>query len=94
MKWSDDNAEDGGATVWHLQDNGTDFFDPSKTGFMINYRIDSMKKMVAHLKKNGVPIIKGPESHENGKFLWVMDPDGNKVELWEPMIWNEKNKKQ
>jgi len=37
-------------------------------------------------------VIGGPESHENGKFAWIMDPEGNKVELWEPMIWNEKNK--
>ena len=34
----------------------------------------------------------GPESHENGKFAWIVDPDGNKVELWEPMLWDEKNK--
>ena len=37
-------------------------------------------------------IVSGPESHENGKFGWIMDPDGNKVELWEPMIWDDKNK--
>ena len=40
----------------------------------------------------GVEILKGPESHENGKFAWIMDPDGNKVELWEPMAWDDKNK--
>ena len=41
---------------------------------------------------SGVEVIGGPESHENGKFAWIMDPDGNKVELWEPMIWDDKNK--
>jgi predicted enzyme related to lactoylglutathione lyase len=44
------------------------------------------------LQADGVPIVAGPESHEHGKFAWSMDPDGNKVELWEPMQWDEKNK--
>jgi predicted enzyme related to lactoylglutathione lyase len=59
---------------------------------MINYRVDDLDEMVAQLRSRGVEILQGPESHENGKFAWVMDPDGNKVELWEPMIWNDKNK--
>jgi predicted enzyme related to lactoylglutathione lyase len=59
---------------------------------MINYRIDDMSEMVADLKRKGVEILKGPESHENGKFAWILDPDGNKVELWEPMAWDESNK--
>ena len=56
---------------------------------MTNYRIDSMSDMLAQLKRNGVEILKGPESDENGKFAWVLDPDGNKVELWEPMARDE-----
>jgi predicted enzyme related to lactoylglutathione lyase len=60
---------------------------------MINYRIDNMDEMIAQLKAGGVAIHKGPEYHENGSFLWVIDPDGNKVELWEPKNWDEKNKK-
>jgi catechol-2,3-dioxygenase len=92
LRWKDDKAEDNGATVWHVKENEATMFSPSSSSFMINYRIDSMDDMVAQLKRNGVEIQKGPESHENGKFLWVMDPDGNKVELWEPKIWNEKNK--
>jgi predicted enzyme related to lactoylglutathione lyase len=59
---------------------------------MINYRVDNMTELLAQLQKNGVEILKGPESHENGKFAWIVDPDGNKVELWEPMAWDEKNK--
>jgi predicted enzyme related to lactoylglutathione lyase len=59
---------------------------------MINYRVDNMDEMLAQLKQNGVEIQKGPESAENGKFAWIMDPDGNKIELWEPMNWDEKNK--
>jgi predicted enzyme related to lactoylglutathione lyase len=59
---------------------------------MINYRIDNMAEMLAQLKRNGVEVFKGPESDENGKFAWILDPDGNKVELWEPMPWDEQNK--
>ena len=44
------------------------------------------------LRTDGVDVIQGPESHENGKFAWIMDPDGNKIELWEPMAWDDKNK--
>jgi predicted enzyme related to lactoylglutathione lyase len=60
---------------------------------MINYRIDNMDEMIAQLKNAGTAILKGPEYHENGSFAWVMDPEGNKVELWEPKIWDEKNKR-
>jgi predicted enzyme related to lactoylglutathione lyase len=56
---------------------------------MINYRIDNMAEMLAQLQRNGVQILKGPESDDNGKFAWILDPDGNKVELWEPMPSNE-----
>jgi predicted enzyme related to lactoylglutathione lyase len=54
---------------------------------MINYRIDDMDGMIAQLNANGIEILKGPEAHPNGRFLWIMDPDGNKVELWEPKLW-------
>ncbi len=59
---------------------------------MINYRVDNLDEMLAQLREGGVEIVKGPESHENGKFAWIMDPEGNKIELWEPMIWDDKNK--
>jgi predicted enzyme related to lactoylglutathione lyase len=59
---------------------------------MINYRVDDMDEMIEQLTAAGIEIIKGPESHENGKFAWIMDPDGNKVELWQAMAWDEKNK--
>ena len=49
---------------------------------MINYRVDDMAGMLDQLRDAGVEILQGPESHENGKFTWTQDPDGNKVELW------------
>ncbi|MGE0633593.1 MAG: VOC family protein [Pseudobdellovibrionaceae bacterium] len=92
INWPEDRAEDKGLTVWHLAKKDSEWFSPSHSSFMINYRIDNMIEMIAQLKKNGVELHKDPESHENGKFAWVIDPDGNKVELWEPKIWDDKNK--
>ena len=91
LKWPDDKADDGGLTVWSSADHDTKWFSPSDSTFMINYRIDNMDEMLEQLKQNGVEIVGGPDSAENGKFAWIMDPDGNKVELWEPMAWDEKN---
>lgn len=92
LNWQNDTAEDGGMTVWNVAEKGSEWFAPSKSSFMINYRVDDMAGMIKHLTKNGVEIHSGPESHENGKFAWIIDPEGNKVELWEPMLWDDKNK--
>ena len=92
LRWVDDTAEDGGLTVWTTAANDTKWFSPSESSFMINYRVDNMDEMIEQLTTGGVEITQGPESHENGKFAWIMDPDGNKVELWEPMLMDEKNK--
>lgn len=92
LKWPDDRAEDHGLTVWHVADAGTTWFSPSESSFMINYRVDNLDELLAQLRAGGVEVVGGPESHENGRFAWIMDPDGNKVELWEPMLWDEKNK--
>jgi predicted enzyme related to lactoylglutathione lyase len=93
LRWTMDKSQDQGLTVWHVAEKTTEWFSPSRSSFMINYRIDNMSDMLEQLKRNGVEILKGPESHENGKFAWVLDPDGNKLELWEPMAWDEQNKK-
>jgi predicted enzyme related to lactoylglutathione lyase len=92
LKWPEDKSEDRGLTVWHVAEKDSDWFNPSGSSFMINYRVDNLNEMIAQLKSSGVKILQGPESAENGKFAWILDPDGNKVELWEPMIWDDKNK--
>lgn len=93
LQWEDDAAEDNGMTVWNIAGRGSDMFDPSKSSFMINYRVDNMEAMVTQLTESDIDILKGPDYAENGVFLWIMDPDGNKIELWEPKIWDDKNKK-
>jgi predicted enzyme related to lactoylglutathione lyase len=92
LKWPDDKAEDGGLTVWYVADKESRWFSPSDSAFMINYRVDDLAELITQLRQGGVEVVSGPESHENGKFVWIMDPDGNKVELWEPMLWDDKNK--
>jgi predicted enzyme related to lactoylglutathione lyase len=92
LKWPQDKAQDQGLTVWHLASQDSQWFSPSTSAFMINYRVDELDGLLAQLRADGVAILSGPESHENGKFAWIMDPDGNKVELWEPMLWDDKNK--
>jgi predicted enzyme related to lactoylglutathione lyase len=92
LKWPEDRADDGGLTVWHVAAPDTAWFAPSDAPFMINYRVDDLRELLASLRTAGVEVLKGPESHENGTFAWIADPDGNKVELWEPKRWDEKNK--
>jgi predicted enzyme related to lactoylglutathione lyase len=84
LNWSDDKAVDGGMTVWHIADADTKWFSPSDASFMINYRVDNLDELLAQLRAGGVEVVAGPQAEENGKFAWIMDPDGNKVELWEP----------
>ena len=93
LNWQLDTSEDKGLTVWHVADRDSDWFSPSESTFMINYRVDDLEAMVEQLTAAGIDILKGPEYHENGAFAWLLDPEGNKIELWEPKIWDEKNKK-
>jgi catechol 2,3-dioxygenase-like lactoylglutathione lyase family enzyme len=92
LKWPNDPARDGGLTVWHVAAKDTEWFSPSAATFMINYRVDELEPLLAQLRRDGVTILKGPESDENGRFAWILDPDGNKVELWEPVAKDAKNK--
>ena len=91
LRWPDDKAEDKGLTVWHVAEKESKWFSPSDSSFMINYRVDNLDEMIAQLREGGIEIIKGPDSDVNGKFAWITDPDGNKVELWEPKLMDEKN---
>ena len=86
LRWPDDRAEDKGLTVWHVAGKDSKWFSPSTASFMINYRVDNLDGLLAQLRAGGVDIIQGPESHDNGKFAWIMDPDSNKIELWEPKV--------
>ena len=70
---------------WSPFDQGTDYFAPSEKEFMINYRVQNMEGLVKKLRENGVTILDSIEEYEYGKFVHIMDPEGNKIELWEPI---------
>lgn len=91
LRWPEDTAEDRGVTAWHVAAADSDWFSPSRSSFMINYRVDDMTGLLEQLRHNGVEVAQGPEKHENGLFAWILDPDGNKVELWQPMLPDDKN---
>ena len=84
FRWKEDKGADKAATAWDIANVDDDRFSHSKAPFMINYRVDDLMGMIANLKKAGVKILKELESSEYGKFASIMDPDGNKIELWEP----------
>lgn len=90
LKWPEDKAEDKGMTVWTVAQKDTKWFAPSESSFMINYRVDDLIGLIANLKKEGIELVKGPDIDETGKFAWIMDPEGNKIELWEPKAKEEK----
>jgi len=73
-----------GFTVWSPFGDDTKFFEPSRSGFMINYRVENIEALVDILKKEGVTILDDLDICEYGKFIHILDPEGNKVELWEP----------
>lgn len=72
-------------TQWSVFEAKTDYLNPSKKDFMINFRVEHIEALVEELKSNGMEVIGDIQSFDYGKFAWVMDPDGNKVELWEPV---------
>jgi predicted enzyme related to lactoylglutathione lyase len=79
-----DNTKKG-LTTWAPFADTTKYFDPSTKDFMINYRVENLVDLVEQLKKDGVTIVDKIETFEYGKFVHIIDPEGNKVELWEPM---------
>lgn len=84
LKWPQDAAADGGLTVWNLAEQGTEWFAPSESSFMINYRVDDLEALAKDLADAGIQLLDSIVEDDTGKFGWVMDPEGNKVELWEP----------
>ncbi len=72
-----------GRTVWSLFPADTDHFGPSRPAFMINYRVANLEKMLEQLRRNGI-VVEKVEDYDYGRFAWISDPEGNRIELWEP----------
>ncbi len=79
-----DNPTGVGTTVWNAFPAETSYFAPSTASFMVNYRVADLHALLAALRSEGVQVEEKVEESEFGKFGWVIDPDGNKIELWEP----------
>ena len=92
------NTDNYGCTFWGKDDNGnkcstqwspfkedTNYFEPSKKEFMMNFRVDDLVGLLKELKNEGITIVGEIEEYDYGKFGWILDPEGNKIELWEPI---------
>ena len=73
-----------GQTVWSLFPRDTTYFAPSTAPFMVNYRVTNLEAMLAQLRAAGARVDEKIDSSEFGKFGWALDPEGNRIELWEP----------
>jgi predicted enzyme related to lactoylglutathione lyase len=85
FSWTDGNgAPTGGTTVWSIGSEGAEQFSPGQTSFMVNYRVEDLHALVKALKAEACNVLDKIDDSEYGKFAWVIDPEGNKVELWQP----------
>ncbi len=82
--WWKDREGDDCSTQWSPMDEKTVHFEPSKKQFMMNYRVENLEGLLAVLREEGVEVLDEIQEVEEGKFGWIMDPEGNKIELWEP----------
>jgi predicted enzyme related to lactoylglutathione lyase len=85
FNWADSDGEPiGGTTIWSVNSENDKQFAPGTASFMVNYRVEDLYAIVAALKAEGCNVLDEIDDSEYGKFAWVIDPEGNKVELWQP----------
>jgi predicted enzyme related to lactoylglutathione lyase len=84
FRWAEDNPNTTGTTIWSPFKDDTSYFAPSTASFMINYRVQDLHAVLAALREEGCAVDDKVEESEFGKFGWVMDPEGNRLELWQP----------
>jgi len=83
--WTDGEGKPvAGTTVWSIGSAKSDQFAPSTATFMVNYRVEDLHALVKVLREEGCNVLEKIDDSEYGKFAWVIDPEGNKVELWQP----------
>lgn len=80
-----DNPNNKRYLQWSPFSEKTKYFSPSEKEFMINYRVENLKELVEELRKSGITILDSIETYEYGKFIHILDPENNKIELWEPI---------
>jgi predicted enzyme related to lactoylglutathione lyase len=83
--WADAQGQPmKGTTVWSIGALDNDYYAPSTAPFMVNYRVEDLAALLAALRAEGCDVLDKTDDSEYGKFGWVIDPEGNKVELWQP----------
>ena len=83
--WTDGDGQPvAGTTVWSVGPEDSAQFAPSPAAFMVNYRVEDLPGLVKVLREEGCQVLDKTDESEYGKFAWVIDPEGNKVELWQP----------
>ncbi len=82
--WKDEKGNDC-ITQWSPFKEDTKYFEPSNKQFMMNFRVENLEELLKTLKKEGVTVVGDIEEYDYGKFGWILDPEGNKIELWEPI---------
>ncbi len=80
-----DKPEEKGYLQWSPFEKKTTYFKPSEKEFMINYRVENLEELVEEMRAAGVEILDEIETYEYGKFVHILDPENNKIELWEPV---------
>jgi catechol 2,3-dioxygenase-like lactoylglutathione lyase family enzyme len=75
-------------TVWAIFGRDTKYFEPSRADFMINFRVENLTALIEQLRAEGVEVDERTEEYEHGRFGWIQDPEGNRIELWEPPAAN------
>jgi len=85
FEWRDrDDPDRVGSTVWSLFEKDTTYLGPGEPAFMLNYRVDDLDALLAKLSAAGVDVASERHQDENGRFAWITDPEGHRIELWEP----------
>ena len=82
--WKDEDGNKA-STQWSPFKADTTYFEPSKQPFMVNFRVENLNNLITVLKSKGVTIVGEIQKFDYSKFAWILDPEGNKIELWEPI---------
>ena len=90
LPWREkDNPDSEQMTIWSIFPATTKYFEPSSASFMVNYIVDDLDALLERLAKQGVQIDPKRQDESYGRFAWIYDPDGNKIELWQPIHSSE-----
>jgi predicted enzyme related to lactoylglutathione lyase len=84
LSWADDPRSNTGSTTFSIFKEDSENFNPSEKPFMINFRVSDLLALIAELREKGVTVSSEIQEYDFGRFGWLIDPEGNKIELWEP----------